>query len=521
MLTRIVRIGVGALVAAGVVGSAAVPHGVQAKVNGTLRVATTAAVTTWDPSLSSSTEVEYMANVYQGLTVAGPPGSKPLIRPQLATSWKHSKNGLTWTFNLRHGVYFHDGTLMTAKSVINSINYINKQWNNGTSWAAVKKMTAPNKYTVVFHLTYPARLDYIASAEYLSWIFGPKVLTEPASWFAAGHDDGTGPYKVSNYQADRQVVLKAFPKYWGGWSGSHYKTIVSSIISESAVQQEMVQSGQADIAKGIPINELSSIQANPSLKAIIQPSNFYYLLYFNTKRKPLNKVLVRQALSYAIPYQSIIKVATAGRGKQSRGPIPYGLYPHDNHLPQYTYNLTKAKALLKKAGYPHGGFNLTLTYAAENTTEAQYAPLIKESFAKIGVGVTIKSLLFNSQWALAKGDPKSAQDMFLLLTWPSYDDDFIDLTVYYECQKPTTWNMSYYCNSTFDNMVNKAVKLEVSKPKKARQLFNQAQALLVKQAPVAWLYQDISFLVTDKQVAGVTANASYPFVTFYYPMHPA
>ena len=490
--------------------------------NDTLTVATTAGVTTFDPFYTLSTEVGYMANVYQGLTYAKSENGTTTILPQLATKWTHSADGKTWTFTLRQGVHFHDGSLMTAQSVADSINQIIKI-NAGAAyiWAPVQSVTASGPDTVTFQLKYAAPLDHIASAEYGAWIVGPDGLKQPQSWFNAGHDDGTGPYTISSYQRGAEIDLKAFPGYWGGWSGTHYTSIVNQIVSQSSVQQQMVASGQADIATAITVQALTAVKANPNLVVQANPSFYWYNAFFNTQKKPLSNKLVRQALSYAIPYEAIVKVATGGYGKQLDGPLPYGQYPHVNGLPQYHQDLQKAKALLAQAGYPNGGLHLTLTYASQNPEEQKFAPLMKEAFAKVGVDLTIKPILWQEQWALGKGDPQKAQDIFLLLDWPSYSDSTPDLQALYACEKTTVWNLSYYCNSTFDSLLQQASKAEVTDPAKAQKLFAQLEQILYQDAPAAWLYQDASILVMNKSVGGYQPNPAYPFVIFFYPLQPA
>ena len=87
---------------------------------------------------------------------------------------------------------------------------------------------------------------------------------------------------------------------------------------------------------------------------------------------------------------------------------------------QYKHDLELAKKLLAEAGHPGGGFKLTLTHAAENVAEKRFAPLIQSEFKKIGVDVEIKALAWTTQWSMAKKDPTAAQDIFLLLWWPTY-----------------------------------------------------------------------------------------------------
>ena len=98
------------------------------------------------------------------------------------------------------------------------------------------------------------------------------------------------------------------------------------------------------------------------------------MLLFNTQRKPLDNVKVRQALSYALPYQDILTAGANGDGEISQGPIPRDLYPHDAQLGQYTTDLVKAKQLLAEAGYPNGGFTLQMTYASDGDLRLRSSP---------------------------------------------------------------------------------------------------------------------------------------------------
>jgi uncharacterized protein (TIGR03086 family) len=193
---------------------------------------------------------------------------------------------------------------------------------------------------------------------------------------------------------------------------------------------------------------------------------------------------VRQALSYAIPYDDIIAIGAQGYGTQSRGPVPAGVWPWSEETPQYTQDLEKAKQLLVEAGYPDGGFNLRLTYASENQNEERFAPLIKDAFAEIGVEVEIQAIQFSQQWEEAKADPATAQDIFLLLYWPTYSDAGSDnLWSMFHSSEAPFFNLSYWVNEEFDSTLDEAIALTVTDPAQSQQLYNDAMTLLVDEAP--------------------------------------
>lgn len=488
-----------------------------------LRVASTAAITTWDPVKSFSTEVLYMANIYEPLLYANPPGSGRQFRPALATNWGRSKDGKTWTFRLRQGVKFTNGEPLTADAVKASIEAAAKRGGASFIWAALDKVETPNNWTVVIQLKYPAPISLIAAAEYGAWIVCPAALKAAAAdptYFESGRACGTGPYKLKSYSAGKQIVLERNHDYWGGWTAKQFRNVVIQITPEAIVQQQALQSGQVDAAQSVPLENLKRIARDPKYKVYRDASTLSYMGFFNTTRPPLNQPLVRRALAYAIPYKQIIAVGAQGYATQARSAVPKGIFPFNPATPQYEQDLTKARALLAKAGHKGGGFSLDLTYAAENQSEARFAPLIKDAFAKIGVKVNIKSVLFNQQWAAAKADPTKAQDMFLLLYWPTYSDAGADnlWSMFHSSEKPF-FNLSYWSNRAYDKLVDDAAAITVTDRKAAQAKYDQAMKMLYDAAPGFFLYDAGALFVTSRAVDAAKAmNVNYPFVTFYYSM---
>ena len=482
--------------------------------------ATTSSVTTWDPTQSFSTEATYMPNLYEGLLVVNPPGSADAYTPALATSWEHSQDGLTWTWHLRTGVTFHDGSTFDANAAKKSIDYEAKNAAASFIWAPLKTVKVIDDNTIEMDLSYSAPMELIAGSTYAAWMVSPTAIdgvTKNSKYFDKGIDAGTGPYTLDGYTPDQEVDFKACPNYWGGWDGPHVSDVVAKIVPEDSQQQQMLDGGDVDLATRVPPEALAGYASNPDFAVTSNPSWFNYTAFFNTLRPPLDNPKVRQALSYAIPYQDIINVAFLGHASQSFGAVPKGVYPFTDQIPQYTTDLTKAKQMLSDAGYPNGGFTLNLTYASENPAEAKMAPLIQDSFKKIGVTVNVKAILFNQQWAAAKSDPPNAQDIFLLLYWPTYADAGTDnLYSMFHCASPPFFNLSYWCNKTFDKDIDTAATLEVTNPSKAQDLYNQAQTLMVNEAPAGFLVDTEETFAMSSHLQGFVYNENYPFSFSFY-----
>ena len=491
-----------------------------------LKIASSANITTWDPVASFSTEAAYLANIYEQLLRINPPGAAQKYAPLLAESWEVSDDGLSYTFHLRSGVKFHDGEPLNAEAVKKSIEAAQDHAGASFIWLPLASVEAVDDLTVKLNLTYAAPVDLIASSLYGAWIVSPQALDAAATdenFWADGKSYGTGPYKVESYTPDAEIVFTRNEDYWGSWKNGQYEKVVVSIVPEATVRQQMLEGGEVDLASALPVENLDTFENDPNYTVLREPSFFNYIGFFNTLRPPLDDVKVRQALSYAIPYDDIIAIGAQGLGAQSFGPVPAGVFPWDGSVFQYKYDLEKAKELLKEAGHEGGGFDIRLTYAAENATEEAFAPLIKDSFAQIGVNVSIEPMAWSQQWELAKADPANAQDMFLLLYWPTYSDAGADnmwSMFYAGAEAPylnvTKFNLSYWKNDQYNGLMDEAGALTATDYEGSKAKYVEAMQTLIDEAPAVFFFDTMAVFVVPKHIEGFKYNLNYPFVNFYY-----
>jgi peptide/nickel transport system substrate-binding protein len=485
-----------------------------------LKIANTANITTWDPIASFSTEAAYLANSYEQLLRINAPDAAEKFTPLLAKSWESSADGKTWTFHLRENVKFHDGEPMNAAAVKASLEAAKDHGGAAFIWWMLDSVEVVDDLTVKLNLSTAAPMDLIGSSLYAAWIVSPKALEAAAAdenFWSDGMSYGTGPYMVESYTPDAEIVFTRNEEYWGGWSDSQYDKVLVQIVPEATTQQQMLEGGEVDLVTRIPIENYATFKDNPDYSYFEEPSFFNYLGYFNTLRPPLDNPKVREALSYAIPYEDIITIGAKGLGTQSRSPVPAGVWPWSPEVGQYTYDLQKAKDLLKEAGYEGGGFDLRLTYAAENDTEAAFAPLIKDSFAQIGVNVTTEAIAFNQQWEEAKSDPANAQDIFLVLYWPTYSDAGSDnlWSLFYYTEKPF-FNLSYWNSPEYNTVLDEAIALTVTDPATSQAKYIEAMNMLVDQAPGVYLFDTKAVFIIPKHIEGFDYNLNYPFVQYFF-----
>ncbi|HHY94294.1 MAG TPA: ABC transporter substrate-binding protein [Firmicutes bacterium] len=471
----------------------------------------------WDPSDSFSNEIIAMNTMYETLLRYDSINDKFI--PVLATDYSRSADGLEWTFHIRKGVKFHTGNTMDAHAVKYSIERT-MQRGKGASfiWDAVKEIDTPDDYTVVFKLKYAAPMDIVVSSGYAAFIFDPQAVKEHGEdWFAAGHEAGTGPYMLESYDKATDLVLTKFPDYWKGWEGKHFDKVVFRQVTEPTTRRQMIEAGDADYANQLPLDQIAELKNNPKVKVVVTPSFQNLLGMLNTEKKPLDNPDVRRALSYAVPYQDIISAVMFGYATQGRGPVPKGLWGHSEEVPQYTYDLEKAKSLLEKAGYGKGGLKLLLTYTSGDEQERRVAELMKASLAKLGIDLEIRVMNWEQQWDLAKNpDPQKRQDILLFYWWPDYADPYSFLTNLFHSEKEIVFNLCYYKNPAYDKLIEEGHQISGVDRNQAIAKYVEAQKLLVDDAAALFLYDQQYVRVIASSLQGFADNPAYPHVVWWY-----
>lgn len=478
---------------------------------------------TLDPSTEFSNSILVLSLTYEPLLWFDPIKNQKI--PALATSWESKDNGTVWIFHLRKGVTFHDGTPFDAYAVKYSINRtIALGQGAAFIWTPVQEINVIDNYTIEFKLGYPAPLDMIAAASYGAWIFSPKTPNNP-DWFNAGHDSGSGPYKIVGWNPQAEVILEKNKEWWG-WKEPNYPMaspkapdlFIVKIVKDAVTQEKLVKSGDIDIAEYVPLEDVDTLKTDPSLVVAEKPSFQGLFILLNTRKAPLNDVRVREAIAHAIAYDDVVKVARSGLARVASGPVPYGMPGHFEDL-RYEYNLTLAKELLAEAGYPNGGFKLLLTYTAGDVYESESSEVIKTNLAQLGIDLEIRPMSWDEQWALAQSgwkNPDAAQDILMFYWWPTYMTPYDFLYNMFHNEKNTLFNLDYYANQEFEAIIDQASQMEGINYTKALGLYHQAQRILYNDVPGIALWYMIDVRVATSKVGNLenAINPAYPTVIF-------
>jgi peptide/nickel transport system substrate-binding protein len=313
--------------------------------------------------------------------------------PCLATEWQQ-KDPKTWIFKLRKGVQFQKGFgEMTAEDVAFTANYI-IQKNTPTKFLFdyVKEAVVIDKYTVQYNLERPHAPFLLSAASVVGGMIVCKKAFEKKGPEVFNRDPvGTGPYEFGEWIAGDRIVLRKFEGYWDKGK-PHIEKLVFKVVPESYTAETMFRAGEIDF---LPQPEFKDIEKLKKLAQVevqsIGAANWDYIT-FDCKKTPFNKKEIRQAISYAIDRQAIVDSVYYGWAVPTDNPLPSGFLGAGPDLQRYPKraDLTKAKELLTKAGYPNGFTTTVITSSKENLRKS--TQIAAEQLKKVGIICKIEQL---------------------------------------------------------------------------------------------------------------------------------
>ncbi len=469
----------------------------------------------WDPASAFSLEVMMLVNVYEPLMWYNPPGSAEQFTPALATSWSVSDDGLTWTFNLRKNVKFHDGEAFNAAAAKAALTRT-RELKKGAYyiWSSVESISTPDEHTLVIKTKDPQPLDLIASSQYGSYIYSPKAAEGGADWFNQGNAAGTGPYTVRQWDKSQQVVLEKNADYWGGWTDSNFERVILKVVTENSTQLQMLKGGEADFISLVPADMVASVNSEEGLSSYAIPSwkNSQYLI--NTQKAPTDNKAFRQALTHIWDYETVVNDIYAGHAEVGRGPLPATMWGHDSSIQAPGFDLEKAKSLLEASGVPQSEWKVTMAYIGASEEYKNSALLFQANAAQVGVEVE----LLPGDWGVVSGNARTletAPNLQSMTWWPTYATPNDWLVGLYRTEEKTLFNMSYYTNPEYDNLLNAGIALEGSDRSQAIANYEKAQQILMDDA-VAIFYADImTRIARASDIQGLESNPAYNAVFFH------
>ncbi len=488
----------------------------QGKVDGgALNVAFTVAPTTLDPAAGCTTDdfqlsqEMYVQLVQYGSMKSGngfQEADPASVKPYFAKSWDTSKDGLTYTFHLEDGWTFPSGKPMNAEAVKYSIDrtiaidgcsasIVNDLYQKPN---LITSIDAPDDSTVVFHLSKPDSAFLLALATTSASIVdsslveanGGIVPGKPNEWMAS-HDAGSGPFRLKAFEPGVKAVLARDTKFKGEAAAS--KTINVSWVKSDAALLLKAQGGSADVTFGLSKNSASSLEKNKDLKVVSNTTTQNMQLLMPNNKAPWTNEKLREAVTYAIPYQDILDKVLHGYGALYYGPTPPTLVGYDkaDSAPR-TYDVDKAKQLFAESGVK-GPVNVKLDILSGDVAQASIAVILQGSLKAIGINLEVQTL---SESAWGDAVYNGTTQMALRLDGPAVATAGYYLQYDEDCR--SAFNTGHICIEANNALLDKARSALTVQERDAA--YTQLTKNWVAASPKAILYLDKTAVVLNKSV---------------------
>lgn len=482
-----------------------------------------------DPHISTDAAATWMANnLYDTLvrydtttdadgTVVGTTDYKPW----LAESWTVSDDGSTFVFQIRQGVPFHDGSILTADDVafslqrVLTLNFAPAQLLRTCVSSDHIWVTGPYEVTVELTSACPFFLALLVqtptgaihSQAYVMANGGVEagVINE----HMRNNAMGTGPFTWGSWEPGVVYELLAFEDHW---SGAPLVDAVSfRFISDLASQYVLMQQGSLDAMYNPPIDILEQALSNPALKVLNQQTIGLQTLYMPNRNPPFDDIRVRQAVQFALDQQEISDAATLGLASPARGAFPSLLPGFNDSAWVYERDLERARALLAEAGYPNG-FDTTIAFNSGNAQREISAVVAQAQLAEVGIRAEVQAVAWPT---FVEGFQQGTMPMYVVSGLAAPVPDQFVTNTFTSTAHGTGGNYAYYSNDEVDAL---AAELAETVDADARQgIMDRIQEILAAELPSAYLYNAVLPYVVRAPVQGwvIYPSGDWFFNTVY------
>ncbi|MFT6908204.1 MAG: cationic peptide transport system substrate-binding protein [Glaciecola sp.] len=449
------------------------------------------------------------------------------IEPGLASSWLVSNDSLTYTFQLRKGVSFHDTPYFTptrnfnADDVVFSID----RWRvnshpyhdiSGGSYpyfqslglkSTIKNVARINGYRVEISLYKPdssflanlaTDFSVILSAEYAM-----NLLEDGSPSNLDTLPIGTGPYKFVSYRQDQFIRYKRHRDYFLNTTGP--ENLVFDITPKSSLRVAKLITGECDAVAFPSQNDLEIIREREDLTLLKKPGLNVGFWAFNTSKPPFDNPKVRRALALAIDKTSLLEAVYLGQATRAKSLVPSASWAHQSNMQDIGYNPVIARKLLDEAGIP-SDFTMNIwampVQRAYNPNAMKMAQLMSTYLAEVGVTVNIVSY----DWARFRENLTSGMHDSVLIGWSADngDPDNFYRPLLTCAAIPSGTNRARWCNPEYDNLIESALKTEDSNER--RIFYHRANQIIFRETPLVPIAHAFQYQAVNNQIEGITIN---------------
>ncbi|MGO0060393.1 ABC transporter substrate-binding protein [Brevibacillus fluminis] len=492
----------------------------EPKAGGTITMAMPAEPDTLDVQRTNMLSSDTIAMLLGDTLLSQDPETHEL-KPNLAESYNISEDGLTWTFTLRKGVAFHDGTPLTAKALKatyeRALDPKTQAKDARTRLQPLQSIEALDDQTFVMHLKEPSAplLLNLSNLSFLQPLSSAAIQTFGDQY--GRNPVGVGPWKFESWKPGESVTLVRNEAYHSPSPFAKNKgpvrpeRLVIKFIKDNQTMMAALDSGSIDIATYVAPKDVKKYKKNDAYTVLEQMrSGLGLFVEMNLRSKPLQDVQVRKALNMAINKEAMVKAILLGEGEVADGPLSPNMFGYDPAIKQYAYHYDaeQAKQLLEAAGWKANGQGivekdgqpLSLTLLSSERW-SQQSQLVQAMLKEIGVEVKIKNMDFG---ALLDSASKGEFDL-VFMNYTEFDPDFI--SIFLHSREIGGMNHAAIHNKELDGLLDKG-RTTVGKADRQK-IYEAVQKLVVEQAYWIPLYISKDFQVVNNRVQGTVYKDVY------------
>ena len=442
------------------------------------------------------------------------------VAPGIAESWTSSPDGLTYTFKLKSGVKFSDGTPLDAKAVIWNVdrllNKANPQYiyNTGPvegyidfTYGDVASYKAVDDTTVEFTFKKPSAPFLNSLAMVWNGLVSPGAA-EKYGKDLRSHPVGSGPFVLREWRQRDQIILDANPNYWGG--NPKVDHIIFKELPDPQAAVLALKRGDVQILADLSTQSVPALKNDPNVTVLTQPGLAVSGVALPVDTPPFNDKRVRQALNYAVDKAAINKALFADLAVPMTSPLPQAQWGFDKSLQGYPYDPAKAKQLLADAGVKPGTALELATYNSPrgyNPAGPNLAIAVQGFLNKVGLTVSVKQSEVGAYFTQARSGKYTGMMMEGWSGDNSDPDNFLGELWSYKNFPTADW--ARYNNPDYEALLAKA--LAEPDPAKRTPLYAQAQKLVVDDAPWIFINSTLQIRAIRKNVTGYELNPTQMF----------
>lgn len=454
-----------------------------------------------DPAVGSDySSTSALINLYDTLIF---PTADEKVIPWLAETWKTSDDGLTWTFQLRQGVQFHDGSELMASDVVYSFNRLQTIGEGyGYLYTSVASATAVDDYTVEFVLNEASGL-FLPSLVRLFILNEDLVRENTAAEGAYGdagdfgktwlltNDGGSGPYQVVQFQLEEFLLMEKYAGWWGEFVEKAPDQVRFVATTEAATIRTLMSNRELDISdQWQSIESLENLDEldGVSVSALPTFSEFYFMI--NTRIPPTDDVYCRRAIAYAFDYETAISLEWPGT-QQSKGPVPTALGGHNPDVFVFSLDLAKAAEELAQCQYADSlaDYPIQIHWVSEVPDEEKFALLFQANMAEIGLPVEVVS----TPWLSVvenMGAQESSPHIVTIYVSADLPEAGPILKQRYHSSSAATWSQNeWLLDETLDAAIDDALSTIDKTERFAK--YAELQSQIVELTPSLFIYDQV------------------------------